>query len=67
MLLKAKEEKNILHIRTRRKGNCIGHILRRICLLKHVIQGKLDGKTYGRGRRRRRGNQIFSGLKERKR
>jgi len=26
----------------RRKGNWIGHILRRICLLKHVIEGKRE-------------------------
>jgi hypothetical protein len=26
----------------RRKANWIGHILRRNCLLKHVIEGKLE-------------------------
>jgi hypothetical protein len=42
-----KEERNILHTIKRRKANCIGHILRRNCLLKHVIEGKLvgNGKT----------------------
>jgi hypothetical protein len=28
---------------TLRKANWIGHILRRNCLLKHVIEGKLEG------------------------
>jgi hypothetical protein len=28
----------------RRKANWIGHILRRNCLLKHVIEGKLEGR-----------------------
>jgi hypothetical protein len=44
-----KEERNILHTAERRKANCIGHILRRNCLLKHVIEGKIKG----RGRRRK--------------
>jgi hypothetical protein len=35
------EERNIVHTVKRRKGNCIGHILRRICLLRHVIEGKI--------------------------
>jgi hypothetical protein len=39
-----KEEKHILHTIKRRKANWIGHILRRNCLLKHVIEGKLEGR-----------------------
>jgi hypothetical protein len=35
----------------RRKANWIGHILRRNCLLKHVIEGKLEGRTETTGRR----------------
>jgi hypothetical protein len=38
-----KEERNTLHTIKRRKANWIGHILRRNCLLKHVIEGKLEG------------------------
>jgi hypothetical protein len=38
-----KEERNILHTIKRRKANWIGHILRRNCLLKHVIEGKKEG------------------------
>jgi hypothetical protein len=38
------KERNILHTIKRRKSNWIGHILRRNCLLKHVIEGKLEGR-----------------------
>jgi hypothetical protein len=44
VLHRVKEERNILHTIIRRKANCVGHILRRNCLLKHVIEGKLEGR-----------------------
>jgi hypothetical protein len=44
VLHRVKEERNILHTIIRRKANWIGHILRRNCLLKHVIEGKLEGR-----------------------
>jgi hypothetical protein len=49
-----KKEKNILHTVNRRKDNWIGHILRRNCLIKHVIEGKIEGRIEVMGRRRRR-------------
>jgi hypothetical protein len=52
VLHRVKEERKILQTIKRRKANWIGHILRRNCLLKHVIEGKLEG-TAIRGRRRR--------------
>ena len=44
-------ERNILHTINRRKGNWIGHILCRICLLKHVNEGEIQGmlEVTGRG------------------
>jgi hypothetical protein len=36
-----KEERNILQTIKRRQGNWIGHVLRKNCLLKHVIVGKM--------------------------
>jgi hypothetical protein len=51
------EQRNILHEIRRRKANLIGHILRRNCLLKEVIQGKIKGQkevTRRRGRRRKK-------------
>jgi hypothetical protein len=52
-----KEERNIVHTIKRRKANWIGHILRRNCLLKHVIEGKLERRTEVTGRRERRSKQ----------
>jgi hypothetical protein len=58
-----KEERNILHTIKTRKANWAGHILRRNCLLKHVIEGKLEGKIEVTGRRERRRKQLLDGLK----
>ena len=44
VLHKVKEETSILHITKRRKTNWIGHILRRNCLLKHVVEQKVEGR-----------------------
>jgi hypothetical protein len=44
VLHKVKEERNILHTIKGRKANWIGHILRRNCLLKHAIEGNLQGR-----------------------
>jgi hypothetical protein len=60
VLHRVKEERNILHTIRRRKADWIGHILRRNCLLKHIIEGKITGRRR-RGRRRK---QLLNGLKE---
>jgi len=52
VLHRAKEEKNILNAISRRKANWTGHILRKSCLLKHVIGRYVKGKRR-RGRRRK--------------
>jgi hypothetical protein len=44
VLHRVKEERNMVHTIKRRKANWICHILRRNCLLKHVIEGKLEGR-----------------------
>jgi hypothetical protein len=64
VLYRVKEERNILHTIKRRKANWIGHILRRNCLLKHVIKGKLERRTGRRGRRRK---QLLDDLTEKRR
>jgi hypothetical protein len=51
----------------RRKANWIGHILRRNCLLKHVIDGELEGRIEMTGRRGRRRKQLMDDLKEKRR
>jgi hypothetical protein len=67
VLHRVKGERNIIHTIKRRKANWIGHILRRNCLLKHVIEGKLEGRTEVTGRRGRRRKQMLDGLKEKRR
>jgi hypothetical protein len=40
VLLRVREQRNILHEIRKWKANWIGHILRRNCLLPRVIEGK---------------------------
>jgi hypothetical protein len=66
VLLRVKEQRNILHEISKRKANWIGHILHRNCILQQVIEGKIKGGievTRGRGRRRRK---LRDYLKERR-
>jgi hypothetical protein len=51
VLERVEEDMNILHTIKWRKANWIGHISRRNCFLKHVIEGKME--VTGRGGRRR--------------
>jgi hypothetical protein len=37
--------RNILRKIKRREANWVGHVLRRDCLLKHIIEGKIEGST----------------------
>jgi hypothetical protein len=67
VLHRVKEERNILHTIKRRKVNWIGHILRRNCFLKHVIEGKLEGRTAMTGRRGRMRKHLLDDLKEKRR
>jgi hypothetical protein len=66
VLDRVKEERNIVHTIKRRKANWNGHILRRNCLLKHVIEGKLEGSIEMTGRRERRRKQLLDDLKEKR-
>jgi hypothetical protein len=63
VLHRVKEERNILHTIRRREANWIGHILRRNCLLRHIIEGKIR-RTRRRGRRR---NKLLDEVKEARR
>jgi hypothetical protein len=44
VLLRVKEQRNILHEISKRKANWIGHILRRNCLLQQAIERKIKGR-----------------------
>jgi hypothetical protein len=65
VLQRVKEERNILRTIKRRKANWIGHILRRHCLLKHVIEGKTEGKIEMTGRRKGRRRQLLDDFRQR--
>jgi hypothetical protein len=67
VLHRVKEERNILNTIKRRKANWIGHILRRNCLLKLVIEGKLEGRTEMTERRGRRRKELLDDLMEKRR
>jgi hypothetical protein len=54
VLHRVKEQRNIVHTIKRRKANWIGHILHRNCLLKHVIDGKLDDRKKNDGKSRKK-------------
>jgi hypothetical protein len=55
VLHRVKEEKEYRSYNKEKEGELFGHILRRNCLLKHVIAGEIDG---------RRGRQLQADLKE---
>ena len=66
VLLGVNEQRNILHEIRKRKANWIGHVLRRNCLLKQVIKGKIKGEMELTRRRGRRRKKLLDELKERK-
>jgi hypothetical protein len=66
VLLRVKEQMNILHEISKRKANWIGHILRRNCLLQRVIEGKIKEGIEVTGRRGRRRRKLLDDLKERR-
>jgi hypothetical protein len=64
VLQSVKEERNILQTINRSEANCIGHILRGNCLLKHAVEGKLERMIEMIERRGRRRKQLQDDLKE---
>lgn len=40
-LLTVKEQRNVVHTVNRGKSNWMGHILRRNCMLRHIIKGRI--------------------------
>jgi hypothetical protein len=66
VLLRVKEQRNILHEISNRKANWISYILRRNYLLQQVIEGKIKGRIEVTGRRGSRRRKLLYGLKERR-
>ena len=65
VLLRVKEQRNILHEIRKLKANWIGHILHRNCLLQRVTEGKIQGGMEVTGRQGRRRRKLLDDLKER--
>jgi hypothetical protein len=65
VLLRVNKQRNILH-KSNRKANWIGHILRRNCLLRQVIEGKIKLGIEVTERRGRRRSKLLDDLKERR-
>jgi len=66
VLLRVKEQRNVLHGIRKRKVNWVGHILRRNCLLKQVTEGKKKGEIEVTRRRGRRRKKLLDDLKDRR-
>jgi len=64
VLHRVNEERNILQTTKRRKANWIGYILRRNCRLRHVTEGKIEGRTEVTGRRGRISKELLDDLEE---
>jgi hypothetical protein len=59
VLLRVKEQRNILHEISKWKANWIGHILQINCLLQQVIEGKIKWGIEVTGRRGRRCTKLL--------
>jgi hypothetical protein len=66
VLLRVKEQRNILHEISKQKANWIGHILSTNCLLQWVIEGKIKEGLEVTGRRGIRCRKLLDDLKERR-
>jgi hypothetical protein len=66
VLLRVKEQRNILHEIRKQKANWIGRILRINCLLQRVIEGKIKGRIEVTGRQGKRSRKLLDDLMERR-
>jgi hypothetical protein len=64
IIIRVKEQRNILHEISKRKVNWIDHTLGRNCLLQQVIEGKIKGWIEVKGRRGIRRRKLLGDLKE---
>jgi hypothetical protein len=64
VLLRVKEQRDILHEIRKRKANLIGYILRRNCLLQRGTEGKIQGGIEVTERQRRRRRKLFMILRK---
>jgi hypothetical protein len=64
--VRVNEQRNILHEIRKRKANWIGHMLRRNCILRRVIEGRVKGEMEVTRRRGRRCEKLLDDLKDRR-
>jgi hypothetical protein len=64
VLHRAKEERNIQKTIKRGNDKWSGHILRRNCILKHVIEGNMGDRIEVKGRRGRKRKELVDDCKE---
>ena len=67
MLHRDKDERNTLYTVKIWKAKSIGHILRRSCLLKRIIEGNIEEMIEVTRIRARRGKQLLDDFKETRR
>ena len=65
VLHKVKKERYIIHT-IKRRAYWIGRVLHRNCLLKYVVEEKLEARIEAMGRRGRRRKQLLYDLKQRR-
>ena len=66
MLHRVKGKRFIVHTGKRREANWIGHMLCGNCLVKHIIKGKVKGRTEVMGRGGKRHKQLLDNFKEKR-
>jgi hypothetical protein len=62
VLCRLKEKRNILQTMKTRQPNWTGHILRRNCTVKHIIEGKIEEGIEVTARQGRRRKQLLDDL-----
>ena len=62
--MKQSQGESIVYTIKSRKAIWIRHVLRRNCLVKHIIKGKIEGRLEVKGRKGRRRKQLLDYINE---
>jgi hypothetical protein len=66
VLLRVKEQRNVLYEIRKWKGSWICRVFRRNCILQRVTEGEMQGRIEVTGRRGRRRGKLLDSIKEEK-